>query len=604
VTNSSPTKIGRYEIIERVGRGGMGAVYRGRDGVLDREVAIKVMSADFAADESSRPRFYREARAAAKLQHRNIVTIFEFGEEDETPFIVMEFLRGEDLSKRVRHEPPLTLEEKIDVLAELCTGLHFAHEQGVVHRDVKPANIWLVPDGSVKLLDFGIAKFSSSTMTRQGSVFGSIAYMSPEQVDGTDVDGRADIFAAGVVLYELLTGRKPFVGDSPTAVLARIMDDQPASTADLPADVPRPLVAALMKALEKDREKRYRHAGDMGADLRMVRSALTGTGDYAASAIDFAETRFNDSGSVRASESGLHHPAGTVPVARTITLDSPSPEATAPPRGPRRGRWLATLAAIVVVGISAGAWFLANGRGEVAAPSPAAAAARKLVRVESQPPGARIAVNDVDTGRVTPAEIEVDPAQLPMVTLKMTGRSSVTARLTSGDVSNASVLLRLESANPEKPAAPPAVAAAPEPAPPAKPVAPDPKVTVRMTGDYQFEVLEGGRVISPLSDSHEFAVARRARLSVRSPEHFLNQSIQLEEGREFTWQAPGLGRLDLRVREDCSVAIDGQEVGEPPLTRTSLAAGTHTAVATCPGQPPKRQTFTINAGQANPVTIR
>ena len=205
----------------------MGAVYRGRDTVLEREVAIKVMSADFAADETSRPRFYREARAAAKLQHRNIVTIFEFGEEDDTPFIVMEFLRGQDLSKRMRAEPPLTLEQKIDIIAELCTGLHFAHEQGVIHRDVKPANIWLVPDGSVKLLDFGIAKFSSSTMTRQGSVFGSISYMSPEQVNGSDVDGRADVFSAGVVLFELLTGKKPFAGDSPTAVLARIMDDEP-----------------------------------------------------------------------------------------------------------------------------------------------------------------------------------------------------------------------------------------------------------------------------------------------------------------------------------------------------------------------------------------
>ena len=216
VTNSTPAKIGRYEIIDRVGRGGMGAVYRGRDTVLDREVAIKVMSSDFAADETSRPRFYREARAAAKLQHRNIVTIFEFGEEDETPFIVMEFLRGEDLSKRIRHEPPLTLEQKIDIIAELCTGLHFAHEQGVIHRDVKPANIWLVPDGSVKLLDFGIAKFSSSTMTRQGSVFGSISYMSPEQVNGSDVDGRADVFSAG--------RRAVRTAERPQAVRRRLAD--------------------------------------------------------------------------------------------------------------------------------------------------------------------------------------------------------------------------------------------------------------------------------------------------------------------------------------------------------------------------------------------
>ena len=205
----------------------MGYVYRGRDAVLEREVAIKVMSGDFSSDETAHTRFFREARAAAKLQHRNIVTIFEFGEEDGTPYIVMEFLRGLDLAHRIREEPPLTLEQKLEIMAELCTGLHFAHEQGVVHRDVKPANVWLLPDGTVKLLDFGIAKVASSTVTRQGSVFGSASYMAPEQVSGGMVDARSDIFSIGVVLYELLSGRKPFEADSPTAVLVKIMEADP-----------------------------------------------------------------------------------------------------------------------------------------------------------------------------------------------------------------------------------------------------------------------------------------------------------------------------------------------------------------------------------------
>src|SRR5262249_50667070 len=178
-----PAQIGKYQILERVGRGGMGVLYRGVDPVLDREVAIKLMLADFADDtEQLRPRFYREAKAVAKLQHRNIVTVFEFAEEGTTPYIVMEFLRGTSLQSRLESAPPLTLDDKLDIVAQLCAGLGYAHEQGIVHRDVKPANIFLLADSTVKLLDFGIAKLTTSNLTRQGDVLGSPSYMSPEQV--------------------------------------------------------------------------------------------------------------------------------------------------------------------------------------------------------------------------------------------------------------------------------------------------------------------------------------------------------------------------------------------------------------------------------------
>ena len=180
----TPATIGRYEVIERVGRGGMGVLYRGRDPILDREVAIKVMAGDFSSDESARTRFYREARAAARLQHRNIVTIFEFAEAGGMPYIAMEFLRGQSLAQRVQSGPPLTLVQKLDIVTQLLTGLHYAHEQGIVHRDVKPPNIWLLDDGTVKLLDFGIAKIAASTMTNAGSILGSAFYMAPEQISG------------------------------------------------------------------------------------------------------------------------------------------------------------------------------------------------------------------------------------------------------------------------------------------------------------------------------------------------------------------------------------------------------------------------------------
>src|SRR5258706_689277 len=213
-----PTHIGRYQVLERVGHGGMGVLYRGFDPKLDREVAIKVMLTDFSEDaEAMRPRFYREAKAVAKLQHRNIVTVFEFVEDQSQPHILMEFLRGVSLAARMKAQPALMLDDKLDIVAQLCSGLGYAHSMGVVHRDVKPANVFLLEDGTVKLLDFGIAKLTTSTLTRQGDVLGSASYMSPEQVAGSDsVDGRADVFSTGVVLYELLSGHKPFEGDSPT----------------------------------------------------------------------------------------------------------------------------------------------------------------------------------------------------------------------------------------------------------------------------------------------------------------------------------------------------------------------------------------------------
>ena len=221
-----PTSIGRYEILERVARGGMGALYRARDPVLEREVAIKVMLADFSHDANGRTRFYREARAIARLQHRNIVTLFDYGEDEGNPFIVMEFLQGQTLAARVKHGPPVPLAQALATGAQLCTGLHFAHGSGIVHRDVKPANIWLEDDGGVKLLDFGIAKFGDTDVTQAGDVLGSISYMSPEQLAGGTIDGRSDIFSAGIVMYELLAGRRPFQGESPTAIMMKIIHEE------------------------------------------------------------------------------------------------------------------------------------------------------------------------------------------------------------------------------------------------------------------------------------------------------------------------------------------------------------------------------------------
>src|SRR6185436_3880988 len=218
-------KIGKYAVVGRIGRGGMGMVYRGWDEVLEREVAVKTLTVEGTLDEESRQRFQIEARAAARLQHANIVTVYELGEDRGLPFIAMELLPGVDLETLVRSGEALLLEEKLEIMVQVLRGLQFAHDHGIIHRDVKPSNIRLLEDGSAKIMDFGIAKLGGTGVTKTGMMVGTIHYMSPEQIRGRPLDGRSDVFSVGVILFELLAGRRPFLGDSPTAVLYKIVHD-------------------------------------------------------------------------------------------------------------------------------------------------------------------------------------------------------------------------------------------------------------------------------------------------------------------------------------------------------------------------------------------
>jgi serine/threonine protein kinase len=256
----------------------MGALYLAVDPALDRQVAIKVVR-DFQDDPALRERFYREARAIAALQHRNIVTIYELGESETRPFIAMEYLPGPSLADIIRRTPPLPLARRLEIMIDVCAGLAYAHRAGMIHRDVKPANVMLLEDGTAKVLDFGVARLAqdlSDGMTVVGTLLGTPAYMSPEMVSGQPVDHRADIFAVGVMLYELITSKKPFAGDNSSVIgfLTQIVNHVPPPPSQLVPTLPAKLDAIVACALEKDPEQRYPQIDEMRDDLREVRDAL------------------------------------------------------------------------------------------------------------------------------------------------------------------------------------------------------------------------------------------------------------------------------------------------------------------------------------------
>ncbi len=267
-----PPSIGRYRIVDRLGKGAMGVVYCAHDGLMERSVAIKVMMTDLEDDPETSTRFYREARAAGQLVHPNIITIFDMGEDDGRPFIVMELVQGWTLNKYLERPEGADIEKKIDLMLQMCAGLHAAHTHGIFHRDVKPGNLLVGQHGELKIVDFGIARLASSNMTASGLIVGTPDYMSPEQARGPDVDQRSDIFSAGAVFYLMLTGRKPFAAADPISVLAKVQSEAPLPIRD--TEAPAALTKLVMKALAKDPAERYQSCARMIAELEHVKRDL------------------------------------------------------------------------------------------------------------------------------------------------------------------------------------------------------------------------------------------------------------------------------------------------------------------------------------------
>jgi serine/threonine protein kinase len=266
----------RYEVEELVGHGGMSSVYKAKDSLLERHVALKILHEQYGADEGFVERFKREARSVAQLQHPNVVTVIDRGEENGRQYIVFEYIDGENLKEHVVRHGRLEVREALEIAVEVARGLAFAHEQGLVHRDVKPQNILLYGDGHAKVTDFGIARTVDvdGGMTQTGTVLGTSNYIAPEQASGQPVDAHSDVYALGVVLYELLAGEVPFPGESFVAVAMKHMHEPAPNLLDVRGDVPLRVAAAVDRALEKDPEQRFPTMDAFAAELEACLAEL------------------------------------------------------------------------------------------------------------------------------------------------------------------------------------------------------------------------------------------------------------------------------------------------------------------------------------------
>jgi serine/threonine protein kinase len=339
--------IGRYQLLERLGQGGMGVVYRAHDTLLERTVAVKVISAPIDQNAELRERFFREARAAGQLSHKNIITIHDLGEEEGQPYLAMEFLEGQDLLARMAATPPLSVRRKLDIAIEICEGLNYAHIHGVIHRDIKPGNIFVTDSGAVKILDFGLARLVTSELTRSNMMMGTLNYMAPEQIRGERVDHRADIFSTGVVLYELLSGKRAFEGDSFASTLYKILQESPRSLRELDATLPMEMIAIVERALTKQRDERYQHTSEMLQELTTYRQQVTVSESPAVG-------RLAPSHMVSPSDVPTHlTPAVPTPA---VDVRTPAPEAAPHPTSRARVPAIAALAILAVGAVILTLW--------------------------------------------------------------------------------------------------------------------------------------------------------------------------------------------------------------------------------------------------------
>ena len=588
-----PTFIGRYRVVERLGSGGMGVVYLARDPAIDRTVALKVARVH---DVKLRQRFLREARATGRLQHRNIVTIYDVGEHGGEPFIAMEYVPGRTLAELVRLKTPLPLLRRLRLMRELCDGLAYAHSRGIIHRDVKPANVIARDNsGAVTIVDFGIAQMADA-LTSRGLMVGTPNYMAPEQIDGSDVDHRCDIFAVGLVCYELLSYRRAFSGDNALTVIYKIVHEAPPPLADLAPGLDPELIRVVHRAIAKRATDRYQHLSQVMAEIDAAIARVETDDHEPESTIPLpGDNQLPANGDVPEKQAGTARSgnAGARIVRRRRLVRRGGAE-----KRPGLSVTLAIVAAVFVVAVSGGLWLTSwGGQGpEVDIAGPGGTDPRGLGSAGTTPPPP--AAREVNPGTEEPDPVPVAVAQ-PQ---------------DSGPENEAPAP---EPARPPAPAPPPASLPA-RPTPPRASAGPsvDRLLTdagaAETTGDLDGALALYDRALGVDADSPAALVgARRIRAALvrRDVQELLQQATaafdteRYDDAQRLFRQASGLdpssraaaeglqraangatlacgtgeacGTLVLRVAPAAEIFIDDRSLGVAAALELRLAAGSH-----------------------------
>ena len=417
------TRIGRYEIKGELGRGAMGVVYLGEDPTIGRRVALKTTRLDVHGSDAQDllKRLRQEARAAGVLNHPNIVTIYDAGEENGLFYIAMEYIEGTTLQDRLLQVRTLPPDNVVPLARQICAGLDYAHARSIVHRDVKPANIMITADEVVKIMDFGVAKIGGG-LTSTGSIVGTPSYMSPEQVCGKPLDGRTDLFSVGVILYECITGQKPFSGDNITTICYKIVHEDVAPPGRSSKSLAPGFGRAIMKALAKAPDERYQRGADLVRDLERAAGLGTVDGVPASSATGSVAWDPSRSGPARAASAprqGGPPPPAQVPGLKPQSKPAvaPAPQASAPPRSHSSGALIATLAVVLLAAAAGGLYMWRTRQAENAAANPAPAPPSAAVPAApprpsaATPPPLEAAASPADLA--SPAAVPPSPAPTP-----------------------------------------------------------------------------------------------------------------------------------------------------------------------------------------------
>jgi len=569
-----PAAVGGYDIVEFLGRGAMGILFRARDPETHEDVALKLLEPEWLRRVGTSDRLRAEAAALLRLRHPNIVRYITHGEDDVgRPFLVMEFLRGTPLARRATVHPQLSLDEKLDVVCQLCDALHYAHVEGVIHQDVKPSNIWLTEDGTVKLVDFGIA--SLDTSGTEPLRLGSPAYVSPERLKSEPIDQRTDVFSAGVVLYELLAAAHPFRMDTPTATLQRVLHHEPPPLfLRCSADAQTAIQSAVTRALAKETRQRYLSADEFGLDLRLARALLEDNAPLPAA--DQPPKALLD-------ETILAVPPSRVTTAPRMLSRATEPtwdafEAGSSPPSRRAGSSALRRAAVVV----AAAVLLISG-GVVAArywrssPPPGPPVTVTGPPISTEPAGARVAIDGVDTGLVTPATLPRPLTAGVRVTLTLDGFEPDEIELTAGSIAPVSRTLSRQL------------------------------VTAVLEAPFLFKVLEGATLLSPEARSHRLQVPPGQTLRLRAERLLLDRAVDInaDPGEQFKLTLPGTGRVTVRARDErCLIKLGDRNLGNPPVVEYAVVAGRHRMELLCPGKGMLIRTVDVHTGSTTLELVR